>query len=167
MTMPNKNEYYLKEVYFTSARPEWHENYLTTREDRLTSLLQSSLGNNFWENYGRVRLDFEKQGLLLLRIKSITESSVCISQIWTSLNVAEKFRVDALRGVDMMALLKERGINNKEVEKFVTKDEITRLISEIRTRPHIIQVIVDPWKTSDMVIGDPLKRGKLYLPFPN
>lgn len=164
--MTNEEKFYLKEIYFKSADKDWHEKYLTQQDLRITALLRSKLDNNFWENYARVRLRFEKESLLLLRIKSITESAVCFSQIWKTEAIAESFRDEALRGIDMMALLKEAGVENTEVISHPSESDVLKLISEIRTRPHIIQVISPQWKTEDMTIGDPLKRGKLYLPYP-
>lgn len=164
--MGHQNLFYLKEVYFKSVHKDWHAKYLTSREDRITSILQNKLKNDFWENYASVRLRFEKDSLLLLRIKSITEDAVCFSQVWRSEEVAEKFRDEALRGIDMMALLRESGVDSKEIISTPNETEILSLIGQIRQRPHIVQVIHKDWRTPDMAIGDPLKRGKLYLPFP-
>lgn len=166
MESPLARTYFVKQVYFTSRDRLWSARYLQNREERITSLLSPFLGNLFWENYAKVRLNFEKEGWLVLRIKSVTDHFVCFTQAWTSEARAEQFSVEALRGVNMMRILETRGVSFREEVFQADEEELRNLISDLRREPHIFQVVAEPWRTPDMKIGDPMKVGKLYLPFP-
>lgn len=167
MSESSPNAYFVKEVFFTSDDPAWPIKYLQNRDQRVTAILSPFLGNAFWENYAKVRLQFEREGWLVLRVKSITNDFVCFTQAWISEDFAERFREQALRGVNMMRILETQGIHSKEQTYFSDHAGVQELISKVRTRQHILQVVAEPWRTADMKIGDPMKVGKLYLPFPD
>ncbi len=167
MTFGTSGRYFVKEVYFGSRDLGWVTRYLENRDERITAILAPFLGNEFWKNYAKVRLNFEKEGWLVLRVKSVSSEFVCFTQAWTEEKYADEFTQLALRGVNMMKILETQGISSQEKTYLATDAELGSLISSLQKRPHILQVVADKWRTPDMKIGDPMKIGKLYLPFPD
>ena len=162
----SEKSYFLKEIIFRSSTPGWSESYLQNPDFRLTTLLKARHGNAFWENYSKVLVDFHQRELLLLRTKSITDGAVMLTQVWRSAEDFEQYLQFALRGVSLKKSLEDLGMTVIEKQRKILATEIPLLIQELESRPHIMQFIINEWRKPGMKIGDPLKQGKRYLPFP-
>lgn len=162
-----RSELFLKEIEFRSRDEHWARNYLNTSHERLTARLGQDLGNAFWENYSQVLIRYFNEGRLLIRIKSISGSSVLLSQVWKAKRDYTEFLVEALKGIDMKAMLIKNGIESIESEAFITEKKVEKLLESFFRKPHILQFIHSRWRKPNMKVGDPLKQGRSYLPFPN
>lgn len=89
-----------------------------------------------------------------------------LSQIYREKAGYEKFLADACGDICLEDLLKEQGINTLREESLVSTSFGPQLVDEVQKHPHIIQYLIEEWRPSEVVIGDPLKLGKLYLPDP-
>lgn len=162
--MPETSFYYLK-LTFTSTNPDWAARYLENREYRLTYVLRD-LQNAFWENFAAQRRVSLSSQQLLLRTKHVVASSreVVLSQIYRDRSGYETFLREACGEHDLARLLQQRGISMKKEDSMVDPSFGPELVASVLTYPHIIQYIREEWKTPGMLIGDPLKQGRLYLP---
>lgn len=138
-----------------------------SREKRLTYILKD-LKNEFWENFGLQRIESLRTGRLLVRTKHFdaVEDSIILSQIWRNKADYELFLATACKEQNLEAILNEKGISTEKYEALVERSFGPELLQEVLKHPHIVQYIVDEWKTNDLQIGDPLKKGRLYLPDP-
>lgn len=158
---------YFKNVSFRHVHDiSWSGNYLNCIDERLTSKLKFHLDNAFWENYSQVLIRFFNQGRLLMRIKSVSQEEVELTQIWRSLNDYEDFLREGLEGHDLKALLRTEGIEVRETGRDCMVADVSDILSHLRKRPHIIQFLHWAWRNAEISVGDPLKEGRLYLPFP-
>lgn len=103
---------------------------------------------------------------LLLRTKHVDAPTgeVILSQIYRERSGYETFLREACGEHDLAALLERRGIHMKKEDAMVPSSFGPELVAHVLTYPHIIQYIREDWKTPGMMIGDPLKQGRLYLP---
>jgi hypothetical protein len=158
---------FLKVVSFRSHDMNWSKEYLGSHEARLTSLLKNKLKNDFWEHYSRVLVSYHHDGRLLMRTKSIQDEDVILSQVWLSKKCYQSFLQEALMGHSLRHYFEEIGLNVKEEERIIREYHIARILVTIQAMPHIIQFLHPKYRLLNTIIGDPLKKGKLYLPFPD
>lgn len=158
---------FLKVVSFRSPDMNWSKDYLGSHEARLTSLLKNKLKNDFWEHYSRVLVSYHHDGRLLLRTKSIQCDEVVLTQVWLSKTCYQNFLQEALMGHSLRYYFEDLGLTVKEEERIVREYNISQILDSIQQKPHIIQFLNAKYHRSNISIGDPLKRGKLYLPFPD
>ena len=159
--------YYSVNYSFVSPDPHWHETYLDKRESRLTHLIRDDLGNSFWENYSTLLVKAFQSGALLLRAKVVRQKSVDLIQIWRSDADMMSFSSRVLNRENLIELIQKRGFVVNTKEAWLPQSEVETLILDISQRPHIWQFIAQSWQQPWMKLGDPLKRGQGYLPFPN
>jgi hypothetical protein len=162
-----ESPFFKKTVLFKSTSPGWSSAYLKQPNQRLTALLKDDLGNAFWEHYSRVLIHFYETQSLLLRIKSVTPELVDLTQIWQSRASYENFLKEAMQGESLKHLLEKKGLSVFESDAPILASDVPALVFELRTRPHIVQFLHERWRLPGMSVGDPLKRGRNYLPFPN
>lgn len=138
-----------------------------SREKRLTYILKD-LKNEFWENFGVQRIESLRAGMLLIRTKHFDSmaDSIILSQIWRSKADYEWFLETACGDQNLEAILKEKGISTEKYEELVDKSFGPELLQDVLKYPHIVQYIIDEWKTTGLEVGDPLKKGRLHLPDP-
>jgi len=158
--------YFLRKTIYTSKDPEWAERYLTSQSDRITAILRQDLGNDFWENYARVFRQYCQSGRLMFRAKCIDSKAMMLVQIWQTAEDHKNFELEAIRGINLKRLLNNQGLDIKAETGTITEDKVFEFVSSLRRCDHLIQHIIPKWKTADMIVGDPLKKGKNYLPFP-
>jgi hypothetical protein len=158
--------YYLK-LSFSSTNPEWVGGYLTNPDFRLTAILKD-LKNEFWENFAAQRRISLNTKQLLLRTKHIDleHGNVILSQIYREKAGYDLFLRESSGGLNLETLFREKGISMAREESFVSESFGPELLVEVQKYPHIIQYLIDKWQTEGMPIGDPLKKGRLYLPDP-
>ncbi len=158
--------YCLSEVQFFSSQSDWHSRYLSDIDCRLTSILKNDLGNSFWILYGATLTKYCNNKQLILRAKVIKNQSVSLVQIWRRKDDFLEYKKTALQGVDMKSLFEKNGLTVIEScrEDF---DDVFKYLNELKSYPHILQHISSEYYTPELVVGDPLKIGNLYLPFPN
>lgn len=160
--------YYYKQVRFYSQNRDWHNRYLSSTEDRITSLLRFDFGNDFWQKYSDVLIDYFMKDKLLFRAKSVIDSSISLDQLWSSKGDYQDFLIQALGTVDMVSVLNKNGLSVVEKESDINLNQAQELVQSIQSRNHIVQ-----FKSRHLQIathgpiGDPLKLGKGYLPFPD
>jgi len=159
-------DFFLKEIQFLSTETSWSKLYLHHSDKRITTILKSTLGNAFWENYSRVLVDYVRNKRLLFRIKYVAHGSVWLCQLWDGEASSENFAQEALQGVNTYDLLKEKGISSVEVKSSINFARAKEKLHTIRSNDHILQFVNEPFIERDMKIGDPLKSGRSYLPFP-
>ena len=157
--------FFLKTVIFQSADTKWSENYLTDVSLRLTSLLKETLKNNFWEKYSEVLVRFHFSNRLLLRVKYIENGCVCLTQVWRTAKDYDDFTREALQGHSIKNYLERMNFIISESDSEISEPEVLLLLKKLESHPNIIQFITPAWMNESMQTGDPLKKGKLYLPF--
>ncbi len=158
---------FLKIVSFRSNVPNWSQDYLGSHEARLTSILKNKLKNDFWEHYSRILVKFHQDGRLLMRTKSIDGEDVLLTQVWHSKKSYQDFLQQALLGHSLRTYFEDQGLTVREEERIIREYDINRILASIRQMPHIIQFLHQSYRQPEFLIGDPLKQGKLYLPFPD
>lgn len=103
----------------------------------------------------------------MLRIKSVTRDTVDLTQVWRNEEDYKSFLKEASQGYDLRELLKEKGVLTTENNQLIQESEVPNLISHLTQRDHLIQFINGRWLAPGTRIGDPLKQGRNYLPFPD
>lgn len=158
--------YYLVEIQFNSKDPNWSLHYLENPDLRLTALLKDYLDNVFWEKYSETLIQYNNSDQLLLRVKSIKNDSVYLTQVWKNEQVFNEYKSSALQGIDLADLLKNKGIHSHIKNRIVSEPEVFDLIKSIQLYPHILQFVNEKFRHNSMKIGDPLKKGLGHLPEP-
>jgi|GEM_PF-4551706 len=158
--------FFLVEIEFTSIDKNWGTNYLTEPNSRLTALLKDDLKNVFWENYSNVLIHFHQSQKLLYRVKSVQSQSVYLTQVWKDAQTFQEYSELALQGQSLARLLEKQGIFARTVMQEVSTEEAVKRLNDLQTFPHILQFVAKDFFKPEMCIGDPLKKGSNYLPFP-
>ena len=159
-------ELFLKKTAFRSLDETWAARYLSDPKARITFLLKDWLGNPFWKNYAAEFLRAVDRNDLLLRVKYCDAGTIHYTQVWRDVAVYRAHLNEAIGSVDIKGLLADAGISVYEETSMIASTEVPTLIASLRRHPHVLQVICPEWRLPDMILGDPLKIGDGYLPFP-
>lgn len=87
-------------------------------------------------------------------------------QIWQSKEAQRAFDREVYTGINFINVLNNNGLKITSEESYVSAEEAVKQIEAARKLPHLLQFVSDAWKTQDMMVGDPLKAGRGYLPYP-
>ena len=128
-------------------------------------MLKHKLNNNFWEKYSEVLIKYHLSQKLLLRTKHIENGGVYLTQVWLTQKDYENFLEEALQGHSIKKYLEIMDFKVTEVSTTISGPEVKQFLKQLKLFPSIIQFINPIWVNKEMAIGDPLKKGKLYLPF--
>ncbi len=157
---------YLVDIEFSSKNTHWSQNYLTHLDSRLTAILKNDLNNDFWEKYSQSLIHCHQTQQLLYRVKSVQLQTVHLTQVWQSAACFQQYTNTALQGQSISELLKKYGIIVRTYTKEITETEASVILEGLLKFPHILQFVAQKFLKKEMTLGDPLKSGKNYLPFP-
>ncbi len=158
--------YFLRKSIYQTSDPDWAQRYLYSSKDRITALLKEDLGNEFWQRYAKIYDAYCASGKLLFRAKAITGTAMTLVQIWRSQADQKAFDAEVYAGVNFLSVLRENGLEIVSEGFQINRDQAIEQIEHIRKLPHLLQFVCEDWRTQGMVVGDPLKVGRGYLPFP-
>ena len=139
------------------AKDDYFKDYLTNPEKRFQTGTGKALGEDYWKMYEKAYLYAKFNGHIVLRAKVINKKNVLkIYQIWDSKDVREQWeqKVDPKYFTATVPLITyQYPINEKR------KNKIFDLV--LKSDKVILQAVRDDHRTSQMIVGDPLKNDEL------
>ncbi len=159
-------DFWLTNHRFQAPFKNWTQEYLTKKEYRITYLVRDYLGNDYWHIYSQVITDFVKRKRLLFRAKISTEDAIYFTQIWENEKAAVEFERLVEKTGSPTEILKKLNFQVKIEKKPVTMTQAQDLIQQTIKQSAVIQYVNEPFVVEGIDIGDPLKVGDQYLPFP-
>lgn len=159
-------KFYILRKYFKHlTNPGWCSNYLEDYPSRLTNILGGDFPISFWENYVSLLKEAEIKNHLLVRAKYVTLSDeICLFQVWKSreifLNILSKMGNEA----EFENVLSKHNLSWRSESKEVGLGEALSAVEHIGTRPHLFQILQEPFMLNGVKVGDPLKEGDLCYP---
>jgi len=136
----------------------YYTDYITNQDKRITTDLTPLVGEDWWKHYAEVYKFFRDQGTLIFRAKAVTDDDVIVYQIYPSKDDRDKW----LELINDSVLKQAMGETVPEEKEYsLNHQQIKDLIARIIAGKCILQCVREDYRTSGMVIGDPIKKDKL------
>ncbi len=136
----------------------FYSDYITNPDKRITTDLTPLVGEAWWRNYADNYNDYRDTGKLVFRAKAVTDDSVTIYQIYPK----KEYRNQWLVAINDIALKKAMGVlAPQEIEYALNQEQVVELIERVSKSKCILQWVSESYRTSGMVIGDPIKKDHL------
>ena len=142
-----------------SDENNWAKSYLSNADSRITHRLTPILGQTFFRNYGRALVEAHADRRLLIRCKIFnpTENEIEILQIWENEKIYQTFQNENHIDPFVAAFSKANFLIRLELET-INPIDVQNLLQSLHQQEIIWQFVVPEFRSSDMIIGDPLKE---------